>query len=185
MQIPLPHTIDNGNGERLTFREVVDQPEGETLLVENEVQPGCGPVMHVHFRQEEALTVRDGVLGYQFDGDEERRAGPGETVVFPPGTPHRFWADGDEVLRCDGYIRPPENVVWFLSEIYRSTAESGKGKPDDFDAAWLLGRYRDEYDLPAVPTPVRRLVFPVLRAIGGVGGRFRRYDDAPDPVRVP
>lgn len=178
----LPHTIDNGHGERLTFLEVVQAPEGETLLVENELQPGCGPIMHVHHAQEEALTVREGRLGYQFEGGEEAVAGPGETVVFPQGRPHRFWADGDEVLRCDGYLRPPDNVVWFLSEVYRSAAESDDGRPDDFDSAYLLGRYRREYDMPAIPLPVRRLVFPVLRVVGRLTGRFSRFDGAPEPI---
>lgn len=180
----LPHTIDNGHGERLTFLEVVDAPEGETLLVENELQPGCGPIMHVHFTQEEALTVKEGHLGYQFEGEDEHVVGPGETVVFPKGRPHRFWADGDEVLRCDGYLRPPDNVVWFLSEIYRSAAESESGKPNDLDAAYLLGRYRHEYDMPAIPAPVRRFVFPLLRVVGRVTGRYRRFEEAPEPLAV-
>jgi quercetin dioxygenase-like cupin family protein len=178
----LPSVIENGQGERLEFLEVVQAPEGETLLVRNELQPGCGPIMHVHFQQEEALTVRDGRLGYQFEGEDPQVAGPGETVVFERGRPHRFWADGDAVLRCDGYLRPPHNVVWFLSEVYRSTAESGKGKPDDFDSAYLLGRYRNEYDMPAIPAPVRRLVFPILRMIGKFTGRFRRFEGAPTPI---
>lgn len=178
----LPHTIDNGAGEVLHCLEVVDRPEGPTLLVTNEVQPGCGPIMHVHFRQEEGLTVREGRMGYQFEGEPEHIAEPGETVVFTAGRPHRFWAEGDEVLRCDGYITPPDNFVWFLSEIYRSTRESGGTKPDDFDAAYLLGRYRYEYDLPAIPKPVRRGVFPVLRLIGRLTGRFARYTDAPEPL---
>jgi hypothetical protein len=139
--------------------------------------------MHVHHAQEEALTVREGQLGYQFEGEEERAVGPGETVVFPRGRPHRFWADGDETLRCDGYLRPPDNVVWFLSEIYRSTGESKNGRPDDFDSAFLLGRYRDEYDLPGIPRSVRRFVFPVLRAVGKATGKFKHFDNAPAPIR--
>jgi quercetin dioxygenase-like cupin family protein len=183
MPLELPRTIDNGHGERLTFLEVVDHPEGETLLVANEVAPGCGPIMHLHHAQEEALTVRTGLLGYQFQGGPEQTACPGETVVFPAGRPHRFWAAGDETLRCDGYVRPPDNAVWFLSEIYRSTAESDRGRPDDFDAAFLLGRYRGEYDLPGIPSPIRRFVFPVLRVLGRATGKFKRFDSAPEPVQ--
>lgn len=182
MTISLPHRIDNDHGEVLLFDRIVTAPEGETLLLRNEVQPGCGPVMHVHFQQEEALTVTEGRLGYQFEGDVERFAEVGETVVFPAGRPHRFWAEGEEVLRCDGYVRPPHNVVWFLSEIYESSAGSKAGKPNDLDAAFLLGRYGDEYDIPAVPAPVRRIVFPVLRMIGRLTGRNRKFANAPEPV---
>jgi mannose-6-phosphate isomerase-like protein (cupin superfamily) len=48
---------------------------------------GCGLIMHLHHVQEEALTVREGQLGYQFQGEPEQLAGPGDTVVFPAGRP--------------------------------------------------------------------------------------------------
>jgi hypothetical protein len=59
-----PYTIDNGDRERLTFVRRVAGPAGDRLEVENLVEPGSGPPMHVHHHQEEALTiehrVRDG-----------------------------------------------------------------------------------------------------------------------------
>ncbi len=60
-----PHTIENGAGEQLTFRRRVNDPAGDWLEAENLVQPGAGPPMHVHYLQEEALTVEQGRLGYQ------------------------------------------------------------------------------------------------------------------------
>ena len=61
------------------------------------------------------------------------------------------WAEGDEVLECTGYVTPPDNVEYFLTEIYRSTRESGQGKPDDFEAAFLLHRYRSEFGMLEIP----------------------------------
>ncbi len=58
-----PHTIDNGAGERLTFLRRVSGPEGDRLEVENVVTPGAGPPMHIHYYQEEVLTVREGRIG--------------------------------------------------------------------------------------------------------------------------
>ena len=78
-----PHTIDNGAGERLTFLRRVSGPRGDRLEGENVVAPGAGPPMHVHHYQEEALTVREGRIGYQRPGQAPQYAGPGETVVFP------------------------------------------------------------------------------------------------------
>jgi quercetin dioxygenase-like cupin family protein len=182
MQPSLPVTIDNGAGERLTFERVERGPNGDRLIVANEVQPGAGPPMHVHHRQAEALTVVAGRLGYRIRGGEEGVLGPGETATFEAGVAHAFWADGDEVLRCSGWIDPPHNVVYFLSEIYRSTAANGGRKPDDFDAAWLMHRYRSEFDLVDVPGFVKGAVFPVLRTIGSLTGRYRKYADAPPPV---
>ena len=51
-----PHTIDNGAGERLTFIARRRDEQGEYLEGHNTVEPGAGPPMHVHHRQEESLT---------------------------------------------------------------------------------------------------------------------------------
>jgi quercetin dioxygenase-like cupin family protein len=178
----LPLRIENGHGEVLTFERRVVTPTGERIEGSNVVQPGAGPPMHVHFRQEEGLTVVAGRLGYEVRGEAPRFAGPGETVVFAPGVAHRFWADGDEVLRCDTFMQPPHNTVYFLTEIYRSMRESGREMPDPFDAAFLLHKYRSEFDMLVIPGLVRRVVFPVLRLVGAVTGRYRRFAGGPEPL---
>jgi quercetin dioxygenase-like cupin family protein len=178
-----PHRIENGNGEVLIFERVVTTPTGERLELRNEVQPGAGPPMHVHYKQDESLTVVEGRLGYQIQGEAPRYAGPGETVVFPAGVAHRFWADGDQVLRCTGYVNPPHNIVYFLSEVYRSTREHGGKKPDDIETAYLLHRYRSEFSILDIPAPVQRFVFPMLRVIGRLSGKYRRFAQSPTPVR--
>ena len=86
-----PHTIENGAEKRLTFVRRVQDPAGDRLKVENLVKPGSGPPMHVHNHQEEALTIRQGRLGYLRSGGQPRFPGPGETVVFEPGEAHKFW----------------------------------------------------------------------------------------------
>ena len=177
-----PHTIDNGHGERLTFLRRVSTPEGETLEVENCVQPGNGPPMHTHHYQEEALTVQSGRLGYLRRGGAEQFAGPGETVVFKPGDSHRFWNAGSDELRCTGYVRPPENIEYFLRGIYEAQKKSGGPRPDAFDAAFLMTRYRSEFRLDEVPSFVARFIFPIQVLIGRLLGKYRKFADAPPPV---
>ena len=63
MTYSYPHTIENGAGEQLTFIAIKQGPDGEYLEVENQVSPGAGPPMHVHFKQEESLTVVKGRIG--------------------------------------------------------------------------------------------------------------------------
>ena len=58
-----PLTIENKFGEKLIFKGVEKTPQGERLLVENFVAPGCGPIMHTHYLQDECLTVVSGKLG--------------------------------------------------------------------------------------------------------------------------
>lgn len=178
-----PHTIENGAGERLTFVRRIAGRSGDRLEGENLVKPGAGPPMHVHFLQEEVLTVREGRIGYQRPGESEKFAGPGETVAFKPGEAHRFWNAGDGDLLCSGYVEPADNVEYLLTELFESTKRNGGTRPDPFEAAFLMTRYRTEYAMLEVPAMVRRFVFPLLVAMGRLLGRYRRYADAPEPVR--
>jgi quercetin dioxygenase-like cupin family protein len=178
-----PHTIENGLGERLTFLRRIVTPAGETLECENVVAPGVGPPMHVHYFQEEALTVTQGRIGYQSHGQEPRFAGVGETAVFRAGEAHRFWNAGTDELRCTGYIRPPDNVEYFLRGLFEAQKRSGRLRPDPFDAAFLMWRYRNEFALTELPAFVRRVVLPVQVIIGRLLGKYRKFADAPEPLR--
>ena len=94
---------------------------------------------------------------------------------------HRFWNAGDGVLRCSGRVSPPDNFEYFLTEVFASMQRGG-GRPNPFDAAYLLGRYRTEFAQGDIPAPIRVVVFPILRALGRLLGRDRRYLDAPPPI---
>ena len=105
-----PYTIDNGNGELITFTGRTQGPAGERVGVDGVAQPGAGPPMHVHYLQEEAMTVVSGKLGFQTAGEEPRYAGPGETKIFAAGVGHRWWNAGATELHCTGWAKPPHNV---------------------------------------------------------------------------
>ena len=177
-----PHTIENGTGERITFSRTTGGTAGDRLEAENVVQPGAGPPMHVHHLQEEALTVRQGRMGYQRLRQQPQYAGPGETVTFGAGEPHKFWNAGEGDLLCTGYIDPILNVEYFLTEMFASVKRGG-GRPDPFDMAFLVTRYRSELGVLEIPPAVQRLVFPTMVALGRLLGRYRRYADAPSPAR--
>ena len=178
-----PHTIENGAGERITFVRRIEDPAGARLEGENLVKPGSGPPMHVHYLQEEALTVRQGRLGYQRSGEPPRFAGPGETVVFGLGEAHKFWNAGEEDLRCTAYIQPADNAEYFLTALFESQRESGGSRPDPFDVAFLMRRYRSEFYMAEIPTAVQRFVSPVLVTVGRLLGKYGKYADAPEPAR--
>ena len=178
-----PHTIENGAGEQLTFHRLVSDPTGDWLEGENLVQPGAGPPMHVHYLQEEALTVQQGRLGYQLLGQESRYAGQGESVVFKPGEAHRFWNAGEGELHCTGYVKPADNLEYLLGAIFASQKQNGGKRPDLFDAAYLLRRYKSEFGMVAIPGFVQRFVFPILVVIGKLRGKYQKYADAPEPIK--
>src|SRR5688572_19035284 len=128
-----PYTIDNGNGELLTFIGITQGPDGARVDAEGIAQPGAGAPMHVHHLQEEAGRVITGRLGYQVLGEEEKFAGPGELVVWPAGTPHKWWNAGDTALRTSGWCKPPDNAEFFLSALFESTKSNGGKRPAMFD----------------------------------------------------
>jgi quercetin dioxygenase-like cupin family protein len=177
-----PYTIDNGHGERLTFTGVTRGPGGDRVEAEGVAAPGAGPPMHVHYLQEEAARVVNGRLGYQVLGGDPQFAGPGELVVWPAGTPHKWWNAGSDELRMTGWCSPPHNIEFFLSSLFASVKENGNGRPALFDAAFLMTRYRSEYAMLELPAVVRRLVIPILYVVGGLTGKYEKYKDAPPPV---
>ncbi len=177
-----PYTIDNGHGEQLTFTGVTQGPNGARTEAEGLAQPVARVPMHVHYLQDEAARVISGRLGHQVLGGEEQFAGPGELVVWPAGTPHRWWNAGPTELRMAGYVEPPDNIEFFLGAMFASTKEHGAGRPGLFDIAFLMSRYRTEYAMLEMPAFVRRFAMPVVYVIGRLLGKYGKYADAPQAM---
>jgi len=183
MKQNFPLTIENCLGEKITFRELIKEPGGDKLIVENWVKPGGGPVMHTHYLQEEALTVKQGKIGYIVKGQQPKYATEGETVSFLPGVPHKFWNAGEGELNCVGYIKPANTIVFFLSSIYAAQNKTGSERPEMFDAAYLLKKYSSEYDMAEMPWLVKKLIVPATYYIGKLLGKYEHFKDAPKPVK--
>jgi quercetin dioxygenase-like cupin family protein len=183
MKYTYPHTIDNGSGEEITFVKYIENGAGGMLEIENHVKPGGGPPMHVHHLQDESLTVVQGRIGAQVLGQEPTFHGPGETITFMRGVPHRFWNAGDDVMICKGWASPAYNMEYFLTEIYRSTKENGGKGPSAFDGAYLQSKYKTEFDLVEIPIIVKKVIFPITLMLGRLAGKHRRFEGAPDAIK--
>jgi quercetin dioxygenase-like cupin family protein len=177
-----PKVIESGTGEQLTFVRSFMRDGIEILEAENVVDPGSGPPMHVHHLQDESLTVVEGVLAGKILGQEPRLYYPGETVFFARGVPHKFWNAGNSFLKCSGFISPAHNIEYFLTEIYRSTRESGTGRPAAFDAAFMLHRYKSEVDMLEIPVFVKKVIFPFVLFTGKLKGLHKKFSNAPVAV---
>lgn len=183
MNYKYPHTIDNGAGEEITFLKKVSDPAGDYVEITNFVLPGSGPPMHVHFKQVESLTVVEGKMGVKVRGRKDELYGPGDTVTFRSGEYHKFWNAGTVPLICHGWVKPAHNIEYFLTKIYESVKANGGNQPGKFDAAFLLHRYRSEFDMTEIPVIVRKLIFPIILFFGKLRGKYRKFDDAPLPVK--
>lgn len=183
MKIQFPHTIANPAGEILIFYELVKESDGDKIVGENFVLPQNGPPMHVHWLQDEGFTVIKGKVGYRIQGQPDQFAVAGESVVFKRGVPHCFWNAGDEMLNCKAWVKPANSFVYFISAVFEAQKKTGSGRPALFDAAYLLTRYKSEYDMLEIPGPVKKLVFPVLCAIGKLLGKYKHFKDAPAAIK--
>jgi len=178
-----PKTIENGLGEKIVFKELVREPDGDKLILHGWVHPKSGPPMHVHFKQDEGFTVKKGQISYQLSGGPEQLAHEGESVTFTRGTPHRFWNSGTDVAQVEGWAKPANNLQFFLSSIYEAQTLSGKGQPEKFAGAYLLTRYKSEFAMLEIPGFVRKVIFPVTYFVGRLSGKYVKFKDAPAPLK--
>jgi mannose-6-phosphate isomerase-like protein (cupin superfamily) len=182
MKYNLPLTIDNGVGERITFREIVVEPGGDKLIIDGFCKSGSGPAMHVHYRQDEGMTVKRGRLGYEILGEEQKFINVGESVSFKRGVPHRFWNAGEDDLHMESWVKPMNSIIFFLSALYDSQRRSGSHRPNPFDGAYLLTRYKNEYSMPGLPAFVKKVIFPVTYCTGRLLGKYKKYRNSPEPL---
>lgn len=178
-----PHTIENKIGEKLTFLRLVKERDGDRLETEGFVKPGCGPITHVHWKQEESLTVISGRLGTEIAGQQPVYYGPGETTIFHRGTWHRFWNAGEDDLHIKGWIKPANNVEYFLTELFKAI-DAGKGnRPEPVAAAFLARKYRSEFGVYGIPAFVKTVIIPAQFYIDKLRGAHKRFQEAPEPMK--
>lgn len=179
-QIQLPLEISNGPGDVMIFqRYYADEQGRDAVAVETKTPPKAGPPMHVHYLQDESLTVMAGTMGIKEPGKPERTITAGETVTWVAGQPHKFWNAGNDTLHCTGWVAPVDSFVFLLAEIHKAV-NAGNGKPSMFDIAFLMRMYRSEFYMLEIPAFVQATFFPLLIFIGRLLGKYKKYADAPE-----
>ena len=171
----------NKNGETLTITKSASETGGQITEFEGTEEPGIGPPMHVHFKQEEKVKVMQGKMRVKTQKKEFSLA-EGQEYTFAIGEAHQFWNEGTGTLHYTGHVKPSNNYEYFIKHIYQSANEANDDKPGPFDAAFLLTKYKSEMDMLVIPKPVKKIVFPILLAIGKVTGKFKKFGDAPAAV---
>ncbi len=94
-----PVTAPDGS----VVRELVQVKDGaeNQSLAEATVPPGGETILHLHRRSEEIYHFVSG-SGRMTMGSEEKEIRAGDSILIPPGTPHKLVNTGDEplVLLC-------------------------------------------------------------------------------------
>lgn len=172
----------NKNGEALCITKSATETDGQITEFEGTDEPGIGPPMHIHFKQEEKIKVIKGIMKIK-TLTKEFLLTEGQEYIFAPGEAHRFWNDGDQTLYYSGHVKPSNNYEYFIKHIYQSANEANDDKPGPFDAAFLLTKYKSEMDMLVIPKPVKLIVFPILLFIGKLTGKFKKFANAPAAVK--
>lgn len=81
-------------GDRVILKACGDARGVDASMVEVTTQPGGGPPLHRHSREDEMFYVLEGRLRI-WRGDETFEAGAGEALLLPRGVAHTFRNDGD------------------------------------------------------------------------------------------
>lgn len=183
MKFTLPHTIESGLGEKMIFKEIIKEPDGDKVIIEGHCKPKVGPTMHVHFKQDEALTVVKGKMGCQILGQEPVYYSVGQTATFLRNVPHRFWNAGEDELVISSWVKPVNSIIFFLTALYAAQKKSGSGRPEMFDASYLMTKYKHEYDLPELPSFVKKVIMPTTYLIGRLLGKYKKFNGAPEPLK--
>ena len=175
-------------GERIVFLATSRQTRGEAVVIETQVEPGgCVAAAHVHPSQEERFSVLAGRVGFKV-GRERIVAVAGDTVIVPPGAPHRFWNAGDGVARFVCEIRPALQFESLLETMF-ALAEAGltnrKGMPGLLRLAVIAEAHFDTVRLPFPPAFLQRMGLAVAAPLGRALGMCRRLDGGSQRAKAP
>src|SRR5262245_189538 len=178
-----PRILKNRHtGEVLELRRV---KRGDQVWLElNGTAPphGEGPPLHVHYFEDEHITVHSGTLSAMLDGRKiVIEAGSG--AVLPAGSVHRWWNEGDVPLVLRGFAKPVVDLDRYLQATFEVVNAGTSERPPLFHMAHLLWRHRKTQRLRMGPAWIQSVVFPVIVAIGTMLGKYRGTDWPGCPAR--
>lgn len=171
-------------GERVVFRKTAADTKGELVVIDVYVDPhGFVASTHLHPSQEERFEVLTGTLELRV-GRETVVARPGDVVVVPPGTPHRFRNAGEERAHFVCEVRPALQFGPLLETMFALAADgktNRKGMPNPLRLAVIAQAHFDTARLPFPPAWMQRLGL----ALGAPLGRLLGYRASYEGVQAP
>jgi quercetin dioxygenase-like cupin family protein len=167
-------------GETLVFRTTSADTNGERVVVETFVEPnGAVAAAHVHPAQEERFEVLAGEVEFRL-GKRKLVAKPGDRVLEPAGTPHRFRNVGEETAHFVCEVTPALGFEQLIETMF-SLAEDGKvnrkGMPNPLRLAVVAKHHFGDVQLPFPPAWLQRLGL----ALGAPLGRLLGYRPTYEP----
>lgn len=169
------------------FRQTVLKRENGLFWVELELEPhAAGPPEHVHTSFAEHFAVTEGTLSVLFRG-QTRILRAGETLLVPPGTPHKPSNETGARVVVRGPLEPeyamPELFSVFLAQAYGFFDESPSNNQPP-KALLQMSRFSPKYDswLADIPVSAQKTLYFFIRPTARLLG-YRTHDEAYAPRR--
>jgi quercetin dioxygenase-like cupin family protein len=132
--------ILNVLGDRVTVKLSGGETVGASTILEGETDPGNGPPMHVHHKEDEAFYILEGEFEFHVGG-RVIRARAGSFLYGPREIPHRFQNVGTSRGRMLIFIQPA-GIEYFFEEISAATIN---GHPDMEKVGAACRKYQVEF----------------------------------------
>lgn len=169
------------------FRQTILKRENGLIWLGLTLEPNAaGPPEHIHTTFPENFIVAEGTLSLLVNG-EKKTLRPGESLLIPPGTPHKPFNETAEPVVVSGPLTPeygiPEQFSVFLTQAYAYFDESeANSRPPK--VLLQMSRFSPKYDtwLASPPVFVQKSLFfaiaPTARALG-----YRTYYEKYMPAK--
>ena len=170
------------------FRQTVLKRENGLVWGELVLEPyAAGPPEHIHTTFPEKFIVAEGTLSLLVNG-EKKTLRAGESLLIPPGTPHKPFNETDSPVVVKGPFTPeygiPEQFTVFLTQAYGFFDES-ESNIQPPKALFQMSRFSPKYDSWLARPPVflqKALYFvigPTARLLG-----YRTYYEKYKPDKL-
>jgi quercetin dioxygenase-like cupin family protein len=184
----VPDVIVNPlSGEQITIRATAADDRRSVLEWELLLAPGGRvPSSHAHPEQEECFTVLEGRMRFRVGG-RRITAGPGDTVVVPPGTVHHFANAGPRPARVAVQTWPALSMQELLetaAAMAQAQHAAARRLPSPVDLALFMRDFEREVRAPYLPAAlVRAVIRPAAWLAGrcGLDARYRRLRGVRSP----
>ena len=176
-------TIENPvTGERVTVRRTSADTGGELVVIDVVVEPdGAVAAAHVHPSQEERFTVHAGELEMKLR-KQTIVARPGDVILVPAGTPHRFRNVGGTQARFTCEVQPAlgfESLLETMFALANDGKTNRKGMPNPVRLAVIARAHFDTVRLPFPPAWMQRIGLALGAPLGRLLGYTPTYEPAP------
>jgi quercetin dioxygenase-like cupin family protein len=180
-------TLTNAvTGETLVFRTTSADSNGERVVVETFVEPnGAVAAAHVHPAQDELFEVLGGEVEFRL-GKQTVVAKPGDRVLVPAGTPHRFRNLGKETAHFVCEVTPALEFEQLIETMFSLAADgkvNRKGLPNPLRLAVIARHHFGDVRLPFPPAWLQRLGLGLGAPLGRLIGYRATYE--PEAPQTP